>query len=107
MAKFAVTFSRFYWGAGSMCDIAIFARGVPTGRAQNARQRRPLVVKISRLIPADATRPRSGHSPASFNHLVRAGEDRRGDGQAERLGGAEIDHQLAREPSMLPTERAG
>jgi len=36
MRKFAVTFSRFYLGAEGMCGI--FARAVPTGPAQNARQ---------------------------------------------------------------------
>src|SRR3984893_12375366 len=37
---------------------------------------------------------RSSHSPALLDHLVGAGEDRWRDGQAERLGGLEIDHQL-------------
>ena len=29
-----------------------------------------------------------------FDHLVGAGEQRVGDGEAERLGGLEVDHQL-------------
>src|SRR4051812_27959543 len=33
-------------------------------------------------------------SSSSLDHFVRAGEDRLRHGQAERLGGAEIDHQL-------------
>src|ERR1700730_7842357 len=36
----------------------------------------------------------SGHSPASFDDLVGAGEDRWRNGKAERLCGLEIDHQL-------------
>ena len=37
---------------------------------------------------------RSGHSPALFDHLVGAREDRLRHGEAERLRGLEVDDQL-------------
>src|SRR5215467_14440365 len=38
--------------------------------------------------------PQSGHPPVSFDDLVGAGEDRWRHGEAERLGGVQVDNQF-------------
>lgn len=36
----------------------------------------------------------TGHSPALLNYVIRPGQDRWRDGDAKRLGGLKVDHEL-------------
>src|SRR6266850_3568859 len=56
-----------------------------SGRGRATRARGPL--------KPDVRRPSSGHA-RSFDHLIRAEQERRRDREAQRLGGPQVDHEL-------------
>src|SRR5262249_826032 len=67
-----------------------FATTVASGHATLATKR-TLLLTWAGLAPAGSHQLCLAHS---FNHLVSAGEQSRGDGKAERLGCWKIDHEL-------------
>ena len=76
--------------AGRQERLAVWAVGSALGRLP------ALVVQINAWYPGweGASRPNTANRPASLDDLVGAGEDRWRHGEAERLRGLEVDHQL-------------
>jgi len=63
--------------------------------AQGTNHRHRRLLRPCRSGHTTAAPPRSVMNlRASFDHLVGAGEQREGDGDAERLGGFQVDDQL-------------
>jgi hypothetical protein len=73
---------------GEACSERIFSPDVPKGADIIGAFRH------FRVVPKAAVSNRS-KADNLFDHLVGAGEQRRRHVEAERLGGLEVDHQLA------------
>ncbi len=82
------------------------AYGAGRPAAEEADHRHRLLLRAERRVLRSSRRRAGAQARAvSFDHLVGAGEDRLRHGQAERLGGLEIDDQLEFGRLLRPADR--